>query len=541
MRALPSNNVPLDHWSYAALDKLSGFGLLQSNVYGTRPFTRLEVARLVNEALTTKEQKSIKLPPLIEHFLERFQREFREELAVFGRGKENAAAALVLTPIEEARARYIYSDGEPRDILNFRPPGVRQYPRSGGGIAATEGTPLVYNNEGVLYGPGSNFSLQFASSFKFLDMFSGYIEPILVVHSGGSDGRSLDALSQNSLHGSLGSFNQTEADVLKGYLKVSPWNVEVEVGRDSMWWGQGSHGSLILTNNAAPLDMVKLSNPTASLLPWIFSYLGPFKYTVFLARLEAEREFPHTELGGMRIDFKPLPDLEIGMSRVFMFGGDGAPSSSGFVEFLKIASFAELGGGQNDATNQIAAFDFRYRMPFLWNAEVYLEWGGEDSGFKPDMKEFLLQDLGYLVGLYLPRITSSGRTDLRFEYADNVNTNRLGLWYGHSRYVSGYTHQGLILGHHMSSDARDMFTRARHYLRNDLVVGLDFDFMERGDTLNPIVSERTYQVGLDVTYDINAALTLMTRYSYGQVENFDLNVGEDRQNNLLIVEMKYTF
>lgn len=82
--ALSSNNVPLDNWSYAALDKLAGFGLIHSDVHGMRPYTRLEVARLVSEALDSKEEKKLELPPLIEHFLERFQRNSRRSLRCTG-------------------------------------------------------------------------------------------------------------------------------------------------------------------------------------------------------------------------------------------------------------------------------------------------------------------------------------------------------------------------------------------------------------------------------------------------------------------------
>ncbi len=541
---LPSNNVPLDHWSYDALDKLAGFGLIQSDLHGTRPYTRLEVARLVNEALNNKEAKKSELPSLIEYFLERFKREFKEELAIYGRGKDDSRAALKVLPIEEAKAKYVYSSGPPRDIINFeRGQGVRQFPNGGGGIIATEGTPLVFNNQGVVYGPGSNFTLQFASSFTLWDAFSGYLEPIVVVRQNSSNGRSLAALSNNRIGGELDSFGKTDVDVLTGYVKFSPCNFEVEVGRDSMWWGQGSRGTLILTDNAPPLDLIKLSNPTPTLLPWIFSYLGPFKYTVFYTRLETERDFPHTSLGGLRFDFKPLPNLEIGGSRVFMFGGDNGPSPGSFTEYMKLLSFVEFGGGSSDNTNQIAAFDLRYRMPFLWNAEFYLEWGGEDTGLKPEIDKFLLQDLGYILGIYFPNICPDGRTDFRLEYADNINSTDpklRGLWYGHLFYNSGYTYQQFILGHSMGPDARDIFARTTHYLRNDLVVGLDFDFMERGVNLSPTI-ERNYQVGADLKFDINAALTLKTRYVYGLVNNFDLVSGQDRQDSLLEVELKYTF
>jgi hypothetical protein len=39
-----SNNIPLDSPVYEWLDKLSGFGLIKSDVKGIRPFTRAEAA-----------------------------------------------------------------------------------------------------------------------------------------------------------------------------------------------------------------------------------------------------------------------------------------------------------------------------------------------------------------------------------------------------------------------------------------------------------------------------------------------------------------
>ena len=45
-----SVNVPLGNWSYDAIYKLKGLGLIQSDMRDTRPWTRLEMARLVVEA-----------------------------------------------------------------------------------------------------------------------------------------------------------------------------------------------------------------------------------------------------------------------------------------------------------------------------------------------------------------------------------------------------------------------------------------------------------------------------------------------------------
>lgn len=512
-----SVNVPLDDWAYDALLKLSGFGLLGSDLKGTKPYTRLEVARLVLEAIRKKEKMHEKVPPLCEHFLERFQREYKEELAQLGFG-DGSTARTFFKPVDEVKMRYVYVDGEPRQFVGF--------PNGGSSIKATEGTPLVTNNEGIVYGQHNNGTLQFSSNMEWMGIFSGYIEPIFLARQNSGDLKDLDAV---------------DADILTGYAKLTLCNMEIEAGRDSLWWGQGYHGTLILTDNATPLDLVKLSNPEPILLPWWFEYLGPFKYNIFLARLEADRDFPHAMLGGMRVDFKPTPNFEMGMSRTFLFGGEGTPSNS-FLDYLKLLSFVTSGGGNTDFSDSIAAFDFRWRFPCLRNAELYVEWGGEDTGFKPNIKEFFFQDIGYIIGLYFPRLTEDGRTDLRLEYADNVSERDSSFWYGHGQYTSGYTYNGFILGHPMGSDAREMFGRVSHYLRDDLLVGFDLNYKERGSGKHlGIVVERNYQVGTDVVYDLTDAISIKARYGCEEVTNFDLVEGDDHLNNLFITELKYRF
>ena len=510
-----SVNVSLDDWSYDALEKLAGFGLLTSDMKGLKPYTRTEVARLVLEALHKKQESSDKLPDLIENFLRRFQREYKDELAQLGWG-EGYAGGNFLKPVDQVKLRYVYSSGDPRRFTGF-PQGTSK-------INATEGTSLIYNNEGVIYGQNHNGTLQFSSSTQFLGIFSGYVEPIFLAR-------------QNN--GQVNNFDILDAQLLKGYLKVSPWNIEFEVGRDSLWWGQGHHGTLILTDNAPPLNMMKLSNPKPFLLPWIFEYLGPFKYSIILARLEEHRDLPHALLGGMRIDFKPTPNFEIGMSRTWLFGGSGSTNGS-FLDYLKILSFLNFGGGDTDATDQLAAFDARLRFPSLRNAELYVEWGGEDSGLKPNFKEFLFQDLGYIIGIYIPRLTDDGRTDLRVEYADNVSERDTSFWYGHTQYFTGYTFDGMVLGHPMGPDARDVFGRVTHYLRDDLLLGVDFDYRERGRNLGPVI-EHNYQIGADVSFDFFENTNVKVRYGFEQVKNFNLAEGDDRQNHVLSVQLKRQF
>ncbi len=300
--AYPSNNVPLDNWAYEGLDKLAGFGLIQSDVKGMRPYTRLEVGRLVSEALDTEKEKKLELPSLIEYFLDKFKREYKQELAYYGHGKAEPPAALSIKPIDEAKTDYVYSSGQPKQFVNTGK--IVQYPYGGGDIVGYEGTPLLPNNQGVVYGNGSNYSFQFASSFQALDLFSGYIEPIFLVRQNSTPGT-----ATGGVPGTVGELDSNEIDLLTGYVKFSPLDfLEIEVGRDSMWWGQGYAGTLLLTDNAPPLDMIKVSNPTAIILPGFLSYLGPFKYSFFWARLEDNRDYPHTLYGGERDRFQADPE-----------------------------------------------------------------------------------------------------------------------------------------------------------------------------------------------------------------------------------------
>ncbi|MEM5786682.1 MAG: capsule assembly Wzi family protein [Syntrophobacteraceae bacterium] len=495
-----------------------------------RPYTRIETARLVAEAIRNRDEQNLKLPPLIEYYLDRFQKEFAEELAVYGRGQAGSGAKFVLTPVEEATAAYVFVDGRPRDFVNFGG-GFGQFPKaSGSGIIATEPTPLLPNNDGIAYNNGSNFSFRFASSFRLWDVFSGYVEPIFIARQNDNAGRDLAVLSGGQVFGRLGERDHVEVDLHRGYAKLSEWNIEIEAGRDSLWFGQGHHGTLMFTNNAVPLDILKLSNPTPTILPWYLCYLGPVKYTAFAARLENDRDFPHAILAGGRAVIKPHPLLELGMTGVLTFGGEGAGA---------VGIPGET--GQEDGR---MALDMRLRLPFLRNAEFYAEYAGEDIlTDSPYWYEPFMNDIAWLVGIYFPRLFDDGSTDLRVEYSNNAfdqGPGHGGIWYGHSQFTSGYTYEQAILGHRMGPDAHDIFARVTHHLRSNLILGVDYEHMERGVTVG-LTEEKSNIFGADVTYDYTEHWRLMVRYGFESIDDFNLVPGQNRDNHLLMTAVKFTF
>ena len=75
---LVSTNIPLTHWSYDAIETLADAGLVQSDLLSTKPFSRLEMGRLLLEARDNVDPNTGD-DSLYIHLLERLEREFSYE------------------------------------------------------------------------------------------------------------------------------------------------------------------------------------------------------------------------------------------------------------------------------------------------------------------------------------------------------------------------------------------------------------------------------------------------------------------------------
>ncbi|MGE4542903.1 MAG: capsule assembly Wzi family protein [Pedobacter sp.] len=477
--AAPSPAVPLDSWVYPALDKLTGLGLISSSLQGDRPFSRAEAARQTIEAVESGQDHIV--PSIGQELVARLKKEFRQEIRELHDGAEHAES--YFKPIREMRFDYVFRDG-----------ADSYYPGTNARQFA-----LLTNRDGLDYGENHNLEVSLSGDARWGKWLLVDWRPLLRAQEDGNTGLRLR----------------------QGNVTLGLGPVELSVGRQSLWWGQGRNGSLVLTNNADPLDMIRLTNPTPVVLPWIFKYLGAFRFDLFTARLDDDRDVAEPYFGGMRIGLKPTSWLELGLCRTVMFGGEGRPGV-GFDDFLTIIGGENLSGAE-DTSNSVAAIDVRIKLPFLWNAELYGELGGEDqadfAGFLP-----FFSKKAYLAGLYLPQIEPSGRLSLRLEYADTgMDTN---IWYRHSQYTSGYTYQQKIMGHAMGGTAQDYFAELEAYFPLGLRMAFSLDHQQR--SIGGSVSEKHYQPGVAVTWHCSPQLTLRFDYAFDRVENFAYQSGETR-------------
>ncbi|MGE4578582.1 MAG: capsule assembly Wzi family protein [Desulfuromonadales bacterium] len=490
-----SSLIPLNSWIYPALDKLAGLGLIESSLQGTRPYTRYEAARQVDEASLAAAERST--PAVVPELLNRLESELSEAIAEV---RGDASPSGTFKPLRRLELAYRNRNGD-----------GNSYPRTNARQFS-----LNTNNDGIDYATGSNGELRLAGDARLGSFLQFEWQPVVVVDKDESD-----------LH-----WVNTRIAAQLGV-------VEISAGRQSLWWGQGRHGSLILTNNAQPLDMLRLTNPIPLQLPWILEYLGPFRFDVFWSRLEKDRVVPEPYFAGARLNFKPLTWLELGVFRTSMFGGDGRPT-------IDLTEFITVLGGDNkfsrgeDNGNSIAGFDWRLKMPFLAQTELYGEWGGEDQHDRWPTKNALL------AGLYFPRLDADGRLALRLEYADlNYKGNGLGsgpVWYRHGTYQSGYAYEQKILGHHVGGDSRDYLAQLDWYASPSLQLAFSLDYEERETSrLSGAAIEKHLQPGLAARWQHSATSALTADFFYDRVENADFVEGADDRRHLVRLGLEMTF
>lgn len=265
--------------------------------------------------------------------------------------------------------------------------------------------------------------------------------------------------------------------------------------------------------------MIRLTNPHPTILPWVFRYLGPFRFDAFVSRLEEDRDVPKPYFTGLRFSFKPHSVLELGLTRTIIMGGEGRPgiTPSRFWEIM----FGENKEYNEELSNSIAGMDIRFILSFL---QLYGELGGEDEAGGLPSKT------AYLAGIYLPHL---GSYDLRVEYADITNE----VWYSHGLYSSGYTYEGRILGHHVGGGGRDIFLEMGIIKGNRLNGRINMDYEERGVTTQP-VTERHYQVGTVWEYGIGKII-LNAGLAYERIKNADYTAGLEKENSLVNIGIKW--
>jgi hypothetical protein len=494
-QAHASVNLPLHHWSYDAIERLMALGIIEGAMVVAKPYSRKQAAKYVARAVERIRADEIRpdgREVLAEPLLERLMEEFRPELTDLG-----AIARKRTDPSGTVR----YGARLQTEVDAFS---------VGGGQTVR----FRENRGGEYYANGVQNQTDVRGWLEVGDWAAITVQPKFISNR--------DALSHGPTVGPLTSLNDQYVYLREASLKLTFRNVALEVGRGTQWWGPGYHGSLLLTDHAFPLDMIKLGSEEAFRLPWVFRDLGEWKINSFLAQLESNRDFSHAKVFGLRLSYLPTAWLELGATRLTQFGGQGSGES-----FPKTVVDCYKNPPNQTGTqdcNEQSTIDFRarvpqvpYLVPFPAGMQIYGELGSEDKWSEIPIPS----RAAYLAGIYIPQLFEGDTTDLRIEFADTDYTRRktggAGVWYNNGIFVSGMRKYGFPLGHSMGTDAIDLFIRTTRFLTEKLQLGHNLNYQER-DRGQP-VHERKYEAALDLTWWLSRQTQLGFGYTYQRIYN----------------------
>ncbi len=444
--------VPLDSWVYPAFDRLAALGYVQTAFLGLRPWTRMECARLVEEARTLAAENSAS-PQEVLKSIQDLELEFRMEIVPSSeQHKLNIGLDSVytrFTGIQGSSLRDSYHFGQTLNNDFGRPYAEGFNMVAGLKAQATAGPLAFFIQAEYQHAPAEP---QLSSTVQNLIAVAD-VRPFLAQTVTGKD----------------------EVRILDGYVALNAKNFQISFGKQSLWMSTTRTGSLLLSNNATPVLMLRVSRVTPFKLPGPFKLMGPIRTESFLGRLTGHqfifsdpryygpilRSQPY--IHGEKISFKPTPNLEFGLGVTGLFGGDGMAANLGSFRRSVFGTGNADPGYANDPGDRRSGFDFSYRIPGLRNWLVLYNDSLAEDEFSP---------LGYprrsamSPGIYLPKMPGIPKLDLRLEaaYTNLPGLRNAAYFYFNNRYHSGYTNDGLLLGNTVGRQGVSLEGRTTYWI-----------------------------------------------------------------------------
>jgi capsule assembly protein Wzi len=389
--------IPPNESIYADIDLLVSAGLIDAIAVGTRPYTRVEISRLLAEARRNVERRGASADwaaPIIDRYVARYtQRHPRAiDLATF-------------------------------ELVRLSSP-FRSIPADPNGSIDAVINPLAGWRGGRTMVDGATAAIETMHSASLGRHVAVAVAPRVAVETDHDRGRAVGRVQAGSAVLQFGNF-------------------VAELGRDYAVFGPAPAGGLLLSTNAAPLDMVRLSMQRPATLPWWFRRLGPVHAMVLVADLGTDRQnHPHAKLVGYRMAIAPHRNLEFGVQVLDETGGRGAPGASFGDRVLDAIPPIDAWrtGSDFQFSNKLAGVDAKWRMPDWAGLELYVD-GAVDDMDTRRLRSSLLQDGGVIGGLSVSCLVGCGRLRMRAEY------HQTGIrYYTHTDFASGLQSRGVMFG-----------------------------------------------------------------------------------------------
>jgi membrane-associated phospholipid phosphatase len=447
--------VPLDSWVYLALDRLAALGYITTSYEGMKPWTRIECAHLIEEAAERIAQEPASKGDAAA-FEARLEQEFAYELGLF-EGQRNLTANL-----ESIYARAVSISGPAlTDGYHFGQTMAYDFGRPfergtngqiGGAFSAAAGPVTLYVRAEYQHAPSAPApSPAVINVIAFRDGIPAPPDvPVAAID---------------------------RPELLDAYLAVNLHNWEISIGRQSLDWGPGPGGAMLWNNNIQPVNMARLVNPEPFELPSFLRILGPVRLDEFFTRLEGHYYNRRPFLLGQKINFKPLPSLELGFGRTFEIGGRGPGADPITGANLLYGLFGQVRPSLGSIPGHTQTeFDWTFDVPKTAN---YLVLYGDMYAADDPVPWFNPPKNPFRAGIYITRFPKIPKLDFHMEAADTESpgfhnptfdsleggpTNHGDLNYWNEGYRDGSTYNGFLIGNTVGRDGRAIQAWTNYWL-----------------------------------------------------------------------------
>jgi membrane-associated phospholipid phosphatase len=445
---LPGNQgspyVPLDSWVYPLFDRLKALGYVPSESLGMRPWTRIECARLITEAESGLEERGA-VTPDAERMVGQLEKEFSNDIELLGGGTNQSAH------LESMYTRFTGISGTPlNDSFHFGQTFTEDY-----GRPFAEG----FNNVTGFSGSANygRWTVYARGEYQFAPSAPGYSADVR---------QFIAAADVNPVQPGGPSPQVSQYQLLDAYAGLTMNNWQLSFGQQSLDWGPTRTGSFLMSNNAVPINMIRLNRTTPFYLPSFLRFLGAARIDLFFGSIAGNQFPPNPFLHGEKLSLMPLKNLEFGFTRTVEVGGQGEPLTLRRLVNSYISTTAR-GPGQNIATDpgkRTGGFDVSYTVPLrLLPFTFYLDSIADDN--TSPLADF--RRAGVNPGLYFPKLPWLPHLDLRVEssYTDVPFPEPAGnfIYWDHF-YHDLYTNNGQLFGNPVGRDGKSYQAWSRYWL-----------------------------------------------------------------------------
>lgn len=479
-----SPNINLNSTVYDIIDSLHAQGYIDS-LPTSKPYTRLQVAEWTREANSKVDDNT---PYYIQSMIRNLEVEYADDIQTLATGKQDSKVVI---------------DSATLSITSTNSPIYNQNHGIGTHTASTY-QPLNSNNNGYKYNRGTTVSTDMYIRGTVGNHVAYAVTPHIDLFAGDSSAR-----------------------IINGYVKTHIGAVEVQAGKDELWWGPIYQSSLNLSNNMTPLTGVKVTTINPVKVGGTFRFLRSIKPTFVYARLSDDRnDIKHPDFMGTRIEVSPTKRLVLGASMTSIMGGKG--------RHLRFSDYGHFLTGKNaelasqDKWNSIAGYDIKWTLPSM---EVYGMLYGEDQatglGFIPSSSR-----IAWNAGMYVPKFGKYKDWNFRVEVGQTTK-----WWYFHWAYNDGYVHKGNIIGDYMGNSSNRLYARIGHWDKKANLTGLNIEYLRLNRELN--VNAKALNIWIDHNRALSNNWFLGTKIGMSRLQN--MGDKKDKTTYLVGIDVKRIF